>query len=1612
MEEALAAKFRHLQKVKQAIEAAEKAKQQVKPDNQEHLPHLLEAIQTAKTHYAVLQTQYTDLKRKVNAQKRQNVPAVNTPKSGSNIRPAGIQQPTKPKRTKPAKVRPEHVKALQERNTLSEANAITRLRALKKHEKTEKEAKREFWGYDFLKPELPKVYFAFIDNKYEKILETFYREANGNTRLALKLQQQGWLPDRSKFRVLDGDTNTLKSLSKNTVEAKMRNAGVSALRAAQLILQNKKKAANSKNKISAEKLQKLEANGKYYSPSLKKIFESRKVIETVRREGKFDSLENAAKFKVYWDSTMAKKTNNNKKTNQWATTTDGKKVVLYKWDFGKQRYDRIYKSTYNSITDDKLKEIANDTKKREEKKLLARRLQRQLNKEGWSKNKSEYKIYNNATNQLRTLSKSTILKIRHENPTLKSHQAAKKYLQNVRAAEERQRLQNLQKKEENRLKREQNKKEKEEKRQHNREQKEREKAEAASKRLEEKGKYKSKDGKLYDIEKLEVIKKKANLPNTNWQEKAASLFNYYKKHFKSLKNSATNPDKQSGWTYDINKKNVPQVFVYWRTKADSPTILTLEDMEKSGHYPQKALLLKRAGWNKAGERYGVIVQNKTSNEEMVKYARKANMNIVKNRIHSFWGRRVTDDEAALALVEKSQRNDGGGYYNFQRNAYVYGPGGNNIIPGAVFTPLYLKRKAKLVPNVRHPDTESSNNNVNQTSMYPRNNLAENVAATHLKNKAMSTAKAFQPSRERLDEQFLKDIPPVVSPDFKVWLKRIMKVNSSPGSLQGRPLVTGNVGIPGDPRDPVEQVEEDTTGDGCKYLAKRWPDQQGKSIMLHQSVVYLMANLKARNYIHTPGFLVLHSVGSGKTLSGLSCIIAFWNSNKAIIPVSVRSNQNGNDLDKLAVLASEYFPWFRSTLKAEPPYNTKIRFEEYPFASGKQKALEQIQLRLRVGHYHLGNKDPGSLSESQLLATPTTLINKLFGHFTVPEEEKEKEHPKILWKKAKKSESYYDLEGFFAAKGKKKTNLLKNCVFIIDEIQLFLSPPPTELAFKHHYRILNDVLMHRRDPESTWVLGMTATVGETLEQVQGVLSVIAGKDVTPQNLKESIKGLISFVYTQGDRSRYGAVDVQHHCLPLKAFTDPQYAEYPILYLQNLLKLAETHEAARGCYTSERKVQVKEAPRQYSEYQFESKFTYLKRVRERTQYLEVTKSTNTNTSNWNLNNNSNNNNTPEKLKNDGAMNFLAEGDDVYQRIKLLGEKSAQSAVIRACKRNCHEDTNRRARGGASDEDPKEFYYIVSPKIAGVLEEIETKPGIHYVYCYDIKTLRLIAFLLESRYGYEYMTGNRAQESAKAKYITTKRKRFCFTDAQTSAPETKLWDPKLQKWKHQPKIFADNKLKSFVLHNEANKYGEVCKVILASKLSYKGVDYKYIRHVHCISMLPDLIDLIQLVGRGPRFCGHRGLKFSEWKITFHTWRLVSGGLECSGPAAKLLFPDEQYLERATKAYESGYGSVEKHLMEAAVDSTLFATYNKESQELLKSLRFLCKASNRANKDYRIPKFNFSLTPKKKAAEPARNRKPVTKQELLLKRLRAYERLVKEGKIAANTQALQQLREKLGKR
>jgi len=113
-----------------------------------------------------------------------------------------------------------------------------------------------------------------------------------------------------------------------------------------------------------------------------------------------------------------------------------------------------------------------------------------------------------------------------------------------------------------------------------------------------------------------------------------------------------------------------------------------------------------------------------------------------------------------------------------------------------------------------------------------------------------------------------------------------------------------------------------------------------------------------------------------------------------------------------------------------------------------------------------------------------------------------------------------------------------------------------------------------------------------------------------------------------------------------------------------------------------------------------------------------------------------------------------------------------------------------------------------------------------------------------------------------------------------------------------------------SEANKNGELVRVILISRAASEGLDFKYVRQVHILDPWYNLNRIEQIVGRGVRNQSHCGLEFEERNVEIY--------LHATVPAAET-FSADLYLYRYAERKARMIGKVTRLLKTVSVDCVL---------------------------------------------------------------------------------------------
>jgi hypothetical protein len=207
--------------------------------------------------------------------------------------------------------------------------------------------------------------------------------------------------------------------------------------------------------------------------------------------------------------------------------------------------------------------------------------------------------------------------------------------------------------------------------------------------------------------------------------------------------------------------------------------------------------------------------------------------------------------------------------------------------------------------------------------------------------------------------------------------------------------------------------------------------------------------------------------------------------------------------------------------------------------------------------------------------------------------------------------------------------------------------------------------------------------------------------------------------------------------------------------------------------------------------------------------------------------------------------------------------------------------------------------SPKIAKVVDQIETLPGKHFVYTNFVKNgVQILEAALRKR---GYVAFNEKGAGS--------RKTFA------------IWDGSADDAKKQAIKNAANRLE--------NVDGKELRVIIGSPSTREGVTFKHIQHVHLLDPVWNQSAKTQVEGRAIRYCSHIDIDLEKYpklqrKVHVHTYKLVpmENG---KGKVAKT--SDQLIYDFIIKEKEKLVRLGEKALRKVAMDHFLFGEMHDES-------------------------------------------------------------------------------------
>jgi hypothetical protein len=193
---------------------------------------------------------------------------------------------------------------------------------------------------------------------------------------------------------------------------------------------------------------------------------------------------------------------------------------------------------------------------------------------------------------------------------------------------------------------------------------------------------------------------------------------------------------------------------------------------------------------------------------------------------------------------------------------------------------------------------------------------------------------------------------------------------------------------------------------------------------------------------------------------------------------------------------------------------------------------------------------------------------------------------------------------------------------------------------------------------------------------------------------------------------------------------------------------------------------------------------------------------------------------------------------------------------------------------DDEETAFLHIdqvgkYSEKLRILLSNVINSEGIVYIYTDFVAVgANLIALMLEQN-GYQRFTndklknlGVRQMWNPKSKYTAKDEDMRCAVCGEKKGHHDNSW----HKFKQATYVLFTGSEKYFsqaeidIINNKENIRGETIKVIVGTRVSGEGIDYKMIKEVHITDPWHNNTRLYQVIGRAARFCSH--FNFSDPK------------------------------------------------------------------------------------------------------------------------------------------------------
>ena len=146
-----------------------------------------------------------------------------------------------------------------------------------------------------------------------------------------------------------------------------------------------------------------------------------------------------------------------------------------------------------------------------------------------------------------------------------------------------------------------------------------------------------------------------------------------------------------------------------------------------------------------------------------------------------------------------------------------------------------------------------------------------------------------------------------------------------------------------------------------------------------------------------------------------------------------------------------------------------------------------------------------------------------------------------------------------------SKLLNDAILIIDEVQNLFHPLKNQV--QEHKKFEKFLLTNRNDTKQLKIIILTATPGNTQTDILKLLNIVRDRSdreaITAENLSTKSKGIISYLDTNNDFSRFPRIRYSTH---ISKMSPIQFAEYSKKYQEDKKKTKQLYTMSRRYATS--------------------------------------------------------------------------------------------------------------------------------------------------------------------------------------------------------------------------------------------------------------------------------------------------------------------------------------------------------------------------------------------------------------------------------------------------------------